>query len=59
MAPMDLKGRSRGFAVTATAMAGALVAALRVPLLAALFTLVLVQKETAPMIAVAVVAAPC
>jgi hypothetical protein len=56
---MDLKGRSRGFAVTATAMAGALVAALRVPLLAALFTLVLVQKETAPMIAVAVVAATC
>ena len=45
--------------MTATAMAGALVAALRVPLLAALFTLVPLQKETAPMIAVAVVAAPC
>jgi len=36
-------------------MAGALVAALRVTLLEALFTLVLVQKETAAVIAVAVV----
>jgi H+/Cl- antiporter ClcA len=42
-------------AVAAT-MAGALVAALRAPLFAALFTLVLVQKETAAVIAVAVVA---
>jgi len=41
-------------AVSAT-MAGALVAALRAPLFAALFTLVLVQKETAAVIAVAVV----
>ena len=41
-------------AVAAT-MAGALVATLRAPLYAALFTLVLVQKETASVIAVAVV----
>jgi H+/Cl- antiporter ClcA len=41
-------------AVAAT-MAGALVATLRAPLFAALFTLVLVQKETASVIAVAVV----
>jgi H+/Cl- antiporter ClcA len=41
-------------AVAAT-MAGALVAALKAPLFAALFTLVLVQKETAAVIAVAVV----
>ncbi len=39
----------------AATMAGALVAALRAPLFAALFTLVLVQKETAAVIAVAVV----
>ena len=37
------------------ALAGALVAALRAPLFSALFTLALVQKETAPVIAVAVV----
>ncbi|MGE5604035.1 MAG: chloride channel protein [Nitrososphaerales archaeon] len=43
-------------AVAAT-MAGALVAVLRAPLFAVLFTLVLVQKETAAVIAVAVVAA--
>ena len=42
-------------AVAAT-MAGALVAALRAPLFAVLFTMVLVQNETAPVIAVAVVA---
>ena len=43
-------------AVTVAAtMAGALVAALKAPLFAALFTTVLVQKETAPVIAVAVV----
>jgi H+/Cl- antiporter ClcA len=42
-------------AVAAT-MAGALVAALKAPLFAALFTMVLVQKETAAVIAVAVVA---
>jgi H+/Cl- antiporter ClcA len=41
-------------AVAAT-MAGALVAAFRAPLFAALFTVVLVQKETASVIAVAVV----
>jgi H+/Cl- antiporter ClcA len=41
-------------AVAAT-MAGALVAVLRAPLFAVLFTLVLVQKETAAVIAVAVV----
>jgi len=42
-------------AVTVAAvMAGALVAALRAPLFAALFTLVLVQGETAPVVAVAV-----
>ena len=41
-------------AVAAT-MAGALVATLRAPLFAVLFTLVLVQKETAAVIAVAVV----
>jgi H+/Cl- antiporter ClcA len=40
----------------AATMAGALVAALRAPLFAALFTLVLVQKETAAVVAVAVVA---
>ena len=40
----------------AAAMAGALVAALRAPLFAALFTSMLVQKETAAVIAVAVVA---
>ena len=39
----------------AATMVGALVAALRAPLFAALFTLVLVQKETAAVIAVAVV----
>jgi H+/Cl- antiporter ClcA len=43
-------------AVAAT-MGGALVAVLRAPLFAVLFTLVLVQKETAAVIAVAVVAA--
>jgi H+/Cl- antiporter ClcA len=44
-------------AVTVAAtMAGALVAALKAPLFAALFTMVLVQKETAAVIAVAVVA---
>ena len=37
-------------------MAGALVAAMKAPLFAALFTTVLVQKETAAVIAVAVVA---
>ena len=42
-------------AVAAT-MAGALVAALRAPLFAALFTLALVQVETSPVVAVAVVA---
>jgi H+/Cl- antiporter ClcA len=42
-------------AVAAT-MAGALVAALKAPLFAALFTTVLVQKETAPAMAVAIVA---
>ena len=42
-------------AVAAT-MAGALVAALRAPLFAALFTLALVQIETSPVVAVAVVA---
>jgi H+/Cl- antiporter ClcA len=42
-------------AVAAT-MAGALVAALRAPLFAALFTLTLVQVETSPVVAVAVVA---
>jgi H+/Cl- antiporter ClcA len=42
-------------AVAAT-MAGVLVASLRAPLFAALFTLALVQKETAAVIAVAVVA---
>ena len=42
-------------AVAAT-MAGVLVAALRSPLFAVLFTIVLVQAETAPVIAVAVVA---
>jgi H+/Cl- antiporter ClcA len=42
-------------AVTVAAtVAGALVAALRAPLFAALFTLVLVQAETAPVVAVAV-----
>jgi H+/Cl- antiporter ClcA len=42
-------------AVTVAAtLAGALVAALRAPLFAALFTLVLVQAETAPVVAVAV-----
>ncbi len=42
-------------AVTVAAtMAGALVAALKAPLFAALFTLVLVQKETAAVVAVAV-----
>ena len=40
----------------ATTMAGALVAVLRSPLFAALFTLVLVQAETAPVIAIAIVA---
>jgi len=39
-----------GIPVAAT-MAGALVAALKAPLFAALFTMVLVQKETAPVIA--------
>ena len=43
-------------AVAAT-MAGALVAALKAPLFAALFTTILVQKETAAVIATAVVAA--
>ena len=38
----------------AATLAGALVAALRAPLFAALFTLVLVQSETAPVVAVAV-----
>ena len=42
-------------AVAAT-MAGALVASLKAPLFAALFTIVLVQYETAPVIAVAIVA---
>jgi len=43
-------------AVTVAAtLAGALVAALRAPLFAALFTLVLVQAETAPVVAVAVI----
>lgn len=43
-------------AVTVAAtMAGVLVAALRAPLFAALFTLVLVQAETAPVVAVAVI----
>jgi H+/Cl- antiporter ClcA len=43
-------------AVTVAAtLAGALVTALRAPLFAALFTLVLVQAETAPVIAVAVI----
>jgi H+/Cl- antiporter ClcA len=42
-------------AVAAT-MAGALVASLRAPLFAALFTLALVQIETSPVVAVAVVA---
>ncbi len=37
-------------------MAGALVAAMKAPLFAALFTLALVQIETAPVVAVAVVA---
>jgi len=42
-------------AVTVAAtLAGALVAALRAPLFAALFTLVLVQAETAPVVAIAV-----
>jgi H+/Cl- antiporter ClcA len=41
-------------AVAAT-MAGALVAAMKAPLFAALFTMVLVQKETAAVIAIAVV----
>jgi H+/Cl- antiporter ClcA len=40
----------------AATMAGALVATLKAPLFAALFTLVLVQYETAPTVAVAVVA---
>jgi hypothetical protein len=42
-------------AVAAT-MAGALVAALRAPLFAGLFTVTLVQRETGAVIAVAVVA---
>ena len=42
-------------AVAAT-MAGAMVASLKAPLFAALFTTVLVQKETAPAMAVAIVA---
>jgi H+/Cl- antiporter ClcA len=43
-------------AVTVAAtLAGALVVALRAPLFAALFTLVLVQAETAPVVAVAVI----
>lgn len=40
--------------LVASTLAGALVAALRAPLFAALFTLVLVQAETAPVIAIAV-----
>ncbi len=43
-------------AVTVAAtLAGALVASLRAPLFAALFTLILVQAETAPVVAVAVI----
>ena len=39
----------------AATLAGALVIAVRAPLFAALFTLVLVQAETAPVVAVAVI----
>jgi H+/Cl- antiporter ClcA len=41
--------------IVASTLAGVLVAALRAPLFAALFTLVLVQAETAPVVAVAVI----
>jgi len=41
--------------LVAATLAGALVVALRAPLFAALFTLVLVQVETAPVVAVAVI----
>lgn len=41
--------------IVASTLAGVLVASLRAPLFAALFTLVLVQAETAPVVAVAVI----
>ena len=41
--------------IVASTLAGALVASLRAPLFAAFFTLVLVQAETAPVVAVAVI----
>ena len=41
--------------IVASTLAGVLVAALRAPLFAAFFTLVLVQAETAPVVAVAVI----